>query len=306
MTALDSAPRDDLAPAGARKGGLLGALTPSSRLYWLRVLLSNSATVISTLVILAIVLIAAAAPLLTSHDPMLLDPGERLQGMSSEHWFGTDASGRDVFARIIYGARVSLVVGLAVMLLAGAIGSLLGLIAGYYPRLDTPLMRVLDGLMAFPSILLAIAIMASLGPSTVNVIAALAVVYTPGIARLVRGTTLVTKQQTYVESARAIGVRDHVILHRYIFLNALSPLIVQCTFVVAYAIISEASLSFLGAGVPPETPTWGNMLREGQQYLQRASWLAIFPGAALFLLVLALNLFGDGLRDALDPRARQR
>jgi peptide/nickel transport system permease protein len=192
------------------------------------------------------------------------------------------------------------------MVMAAIIGAVLGLVSGYYTRMDSPIMRVMDGLMAFPSILLAIAIMASLGPSTINVIAALTVVYIPSIARLVRGTTLVTKQQPYVESARSVGVRDHVILRRYIFANTLSPLIVQCTFVVAFAIISEASLSFLGAGVPPATPTWGNMLRDGQQFIQIAWWMAVFPGSALFILVLALNLFGDGLRDALDPRMRRR
>jgi peptide/nickel transport system permease protein len=167
-------------------------------------------------------------------------------------------------------------------------------------------MRTLDGLMAFPSILLAIAIMASLGPSSTNVFIALGVVYTPTVARLVRSTTLVTRQLPYVESARAIGMRDRAILSRYIYPNGLSPLIVQCTFVVAFAIISEASLSFLGAGVDPETPTWGNMLRDGQRVLQRAWWLAIFPGFALVITVLTLNLLGDGLRDAFDPRARKR
>jgi peptide/nickel transport system permease protein len=160
--------------------------------------------------------------------------------------------------------------------------------------------------MAFPSILLAIAIMASLGPSTFNVFVALTVVYTPNIARLVRSTTLVTKQQAYVESARSVGMRDSAILMRYVYLNGLSPLIVQCTFVVAFAIISEASLSFLGAGVPPETATWGNMLRDGQRVLQSAWWVSVFPGIALVLTVLTLNLLGDGLRDALDPRARGR
>jgi peptide/nickel transport system permease protein len=207
---------------------------------------------------------------------------------------------------VIHGGRVSLLIGVSVTLAAGALGSLLGLLSGYYSRLDTPIMRTLDGLMAFPSILLAIAIMASLGPSTINVFFALLVVYTPTVARLVRSTTLVTKQQPYVESARAIGMSDRAILLRYIFPNGLSPLIVQCTFVVAFAIISEASLSFLGAGVDPETPTWGNMLRDGQRILQRAWWLAVFPGVALVLTVLSLNLLGDGLRDALDPRARKR
>jgi peptide/nickel transport system permease protein len=166
-------------------------------------------------------------------------------------------------------------------------------------------MRTMDGLMAFPSILLAIAIMASLGTSALNVFIALVVVYTPVIARLVRSTTLVTKQQPFVESARAIGLTDRSILFRYIYLNGLSPLIVQCTFVVAFAIISEASLSFLGAGVDPETPTWGNMLRDGQRVLQSAWWLALFPGIALVLTVLTLNLLGDALRDALDPRSRK-
>jgi peptide/nickel transport system permease protein len=193
-----------------------------------------------------------------------------------------------------------------VTIAAGAVGSLLGLLSGYYNRLDTPIMRTLDGLMAFPGILLAIAIMASLGPSTFNVFLALVIVYTPAIARLVRGSTLVLRQQPFVESARAVGLRDSRILQRYVFANSLSPLIVQCTFVVAFAIISEASLSFLGAGVPPETPTWGNMLRDGQRVLQRSWWLSVFPGAALVTTVLTLNLLGDGLRDALDPRVRRR
>jgi peptide/nickel transport system permease protein len=207
---------------------------------------------------------------------------------------------------VIYGGRTSLLIGLSVTAAAAVAGATLGLLSGYYPRLDTPIMRTLDGLMAFPSILLAIAIMASLGPSAFNVFIALAVVYTPTVARLVRSTTLVTKQQPYVESARSIGMNDTAILVKYILPNGISPLIVQCTFVVAYAIISEASLSYLGAGVDPETPTWGNMLRDGQRVLQRAWWLAVFPGAALVTTVLSLNLLGDGLRDALDPRARRR
>ena len=284
----------------------LARATPSSRWYWLRALLANRVAVASGVFLLALLGVAIAAPVVTRHDPQFLNPGVRLQGMSSEYIFGTDGNGSDVFARIIYGARVSLLVGLSVTLIAAIAGTILGLLSGYYERLDSPIMRVMDGLMAFPSILLAIAIMASLGPSTVNVIVALGVVYTPSVARLMRGTTLTMKNQLYVESARAIGARDHLILRRYIFANVVSPLIVQCTFVVALAIIAEASLSFLGAGVPPETPTWGNMLREGQRFIQVAWWLAAFPGIALFLLVLALNLLGDGLRDALDPRMRMR
>ncbi len=271
-----------------------------------RTLFGNPATVIAAVFLLLVVLAALFAPLLTPHDPTFLDPGVRLQGPSGEHPMGTDDRGRDIFSRVIYGGRVSLMIGVSVTLAAAAIGAALGLLSGYFPRLDTPVMRTLDGLMAFPSILLAIAIMASLGPSATNVFLALTVVYTPTIARLVRSTTLVMRQQPFVESARSIGMTDAGILLRYVFPNGLSPLIVQCTFVVAFAIISEASLSFLGAGVDPETPTWGNMLRDGQRVLQSAWWLALFPGIALVLTVLTLNLLGDALRDALDPRGRGR
>ncbi len=269
---------------------------------WARALLANPATALSALFLLGALLAALFAPFLTPHDPTFLDPAVRLQGPSTAHLLGTDDRGRDVFSRVIYGGRVSLLIGVSVTFIAALIGSLLGLLSGYFSRLDMPIMRTLDGLMAFPSILLAIAIMASLGTSAINVLIALVVVYTPTIARLVRSTTLVTRQQTFVESARSIGMTDRQILLRYVFPNGLSPLIVQCTFVVAYAIISEASLSFLGAGVDPETPTWGNMLRDGQRVLQSAWWLALFPGAALVLTVLTLNLLGDALRDALDPR----
>jgi peptide/nickel transport system permease protein len=274
--------------------------------HWRRSLLANPATIASAAFLLIAVLAIAFAPLLTSHDPTFLDPAVRLRGPSLDHPLGTDDRGRDVLSRVLYGGRVSLLIGISVTIATALLGSVLGLASGYFARLDTPIMRTLDGLMAFPSILLAIAIMASLGPSAINVFIALVVVYTPTIARLVRSTTLVTKQQPFVESARSIGMTDGAILLRYIFPNGVSPLIVQCTFVVAIAIISEASLSFLGAGVDPETPTWGNMLRDGQRVLQSAWWLALFPGIALVLTVLALNLLGDALRDALDPRVRLR
>jgi peptide/nickel transport system permease protein len=272
----------------------------------LRTLFGNPVTVIAAVFLLLVVLAAVFAPLLTPHDPTFLDPGVRLQAPSREFLMGTDDRGRDIFSRVIYGGRVSLMIGVSVTLAAAVLGSIMGLLSGYFPRLDTPIMRTLDGLMAFPSILLAIAIMASLGTSAVNVFIALVVVYTPSIARLVRSTTLVTRQQPFVESARSIGMTDSQVLLRYVYPNGFSPLIVQCTFVVAFAIISEASLSFLGAGVDPETPTWGNMLRDGQRVLQSAWWLALFPGIALVLTVLTLNLLGDALRDALDPRARER
>jgi peptide/nickel transport system permease protein len=285
---------------------LQGQVDRGRRERWTRQLFTNPVTVASAVFLLLTVLAAVFAPLLTPHDPTFLDPGVRLQGPSADHPLGTDDRGRDIFSRVIYGGRVSLMIGVSVTAAAALLGSMLGLASGYFPRLDTPIMRTLDGLMAFPSILLAIAIMASLGTSAINVFIALVVVYTPTIARLVRSTTLVTRQQPFVESARSIGMTDQAILLRYVYPNGLSPLIVQCTFVVAYAIISEASLSFLGAGVDPETPTWGNMLRDGQRVLQSAWWLALFPGIALVLTVLTLNLLGDALRDALDPRGRAR
>ena len=284
----------------------LSSIAPSSRYYWIRLLLQNPAVVASLLFLLVILLMAVFAPAIAPTDPNFVNPADRLEFPSSTYWFGSDDLGRDVFSRVIYGARISLLVGVTVMVGATVLGSLIGLVAGYYQRLDTLLMRIMDGLEAFPSILLAIAIMATLGPATENVIVALSIVYTPNIARLVRGTTLMNRQQAYVESARAIGMRDFPIMRRYIFANSLSPLIVQGTFVVAFAILTEASLSFLGAGVPPQTPTWGSIVSSGQPRLQQAWWISVFPGIFLFATVLATNLIGDGLRDALDPRSRKR
>ncbi|HEX2281440.1 MAG TPA: ABC transporter permease [Thermomicrobiales bacterium] len=276
------------------------------RRSWVRPLLANPVTALCLAFVVLAIVVGILAPWIATDDPNFATPADRLQGPSADHLLGTDALGRDVFSRLVYGARISLLIGIGVTFAAGLLGAVLGLLSGYLDRLDSPIMRFMDGLMAFPSILLAIAIMASLGPSTVNVFIALTVVYTPTIARLVRSTTLVIRQQTYIESARSIGLRDTEIMGKYIFPNGLSPLIVQCTFVVALAIISESSLSFLGAGVPPDQPTWGNMLRDGQSLLQQAWWLAVFPGTALFLLVLALNIVGDGLRDTFDPRSQRR
>jgi len=249
-------------------------------------------------------ILSALVPVLSPYDPLRADPAIRLQPPSAAHWLGTDDLGRDVLTRALYGARVSFAVGAAVTLVTALGGTLLGLVAAYYARADGIVMRLMDGLMAFPSILLAIGIMASLGPSGLNVIMALTAVYTPLVARLARGATLVTAPLPYVEAARMLGASDARILGRHVLPNILTPLVVQCTFTAALAIISEASLSFLGAGVPPQTPTWGNMLRDGQRLLSRAWWVSVFPGTGLFLTVLSLNLLGDALRDALDPRAR--
>lgn len=298
-------PAARLEAAASDADALLGADRRRKRRSWLRQLLANPVTALSAAFVALAIAVGVFAPLLATGDPNFAVPIDRLKPPSSEHLLGTDALGRDVYSRLLYGARISLLIGIGVTFAAGLLGTVLGLLSGYVDRFDSPIMRTMDGLMAFPSILLAIAIMASLGPSTVNVFIALTVVYTPTVARLVRSTTLVIRQQTYIESARSIGLRDAEIMGRYIFPNGLSPLIVQCTFVVALAIISEASLSFLGAGVPPEQPTWGNMLRDGQSLLQQAWWVAVFPGTALFLLVLALNIVGDGLRDVFDPRTRR-
>jgi peptide/nickel transport system permease protein len=284
----------------------LSAISSDSRYYWLRLLLANPAVVLSLGYIAVVCLLGALAPAVATFEPDFVNPARRLNGPSSTYWFGTDDLGRDVFSRAIFGARTSVLVGVTVMVGASVLGSFIGLVAGYYQRIDTLVMRVMDGLEAFPSILLAIAIMATFGSATRNVIVALSVVFAPNIARLVRSTTFMNREQPYVESARAIGLGDVPIMWRYIFLNSLSPLIVQATFVVAFGILAEASLSFLGAGVPPDTPTWGSMVSSGQPRLQQAWWISVFPGALLFATVLAFNLIGDGLRDALDPRSHRR
>jgi peptide/nickel transport system permease protein len=243
------------------------------------------------------------APLIAG-NPVYMDVAARLGAPSTAHWFGTDDLGRDVFSRVVYGARLSLVVGVAVVSLAFAAGLTAGLLAGYFRALDNPIMRVMDGLMAFPAIILAIALMASLGPSVLNVIIAIGVVYTPRVARVVRGSVLVIRETAYVEAARALGVSDAGLLARHILPNCLSPVIVQGSFVFAAAVLTEAALSFLGVGVPPYVPSWGNMLSEGRLYLHQAPWLVLYPGVAIMLTILGLNVLGDAVRDLLDPRLR--
>jgi len=207
-----------------------------------------------------------------------------------------------VFSRAIFAGRISLSVGLGVAVLASILGVVLGLVGGFFRRLDAPVSRIIDAMMAFPDILLAIALVAALGASLVNVIIALAIVYTPRIARVIRAATLVIRELTYVEAARALGVATWRILGNHILRNVASPIIVQATFVFAYAMLAEAGLSFLGVGVDASTPTWGTMINEGSQYVGNADWIIFFPGIAITLCVLSLQIAGDGLRDALDPR----
>jgi peptide/nickel transport system permease protein len=270
---------------------------------WLRVLGRRRATLIGLALVTGVVVVGLLSPVLAG-DPLRIDVARRLTAPGSAHWFGTDDVGRDVWSRVVYGARLSLLVGAAVVALSFVLGLGCGLTAGYYRRLDNVVMRVMDGLMAFPAIILAIALMASLGPSVLNVIVAIGVVYAPRVARIVRGSVLVIRETTYVEAARALGASDVVVIARHVLPNCLSPVIVQGSFVFAAAVLTEAALSFLGVGVPPYVPSWGNILAEGRLYLQQAPWLVLYPGAAIMLTIFGLNLLGDGLRDALDPRLR--
>jgi peptide/nickel transport system permease protein len=257
-------------------------------------------------VILAIVALAALlAPWITPYDPMALKVLDRLQSPRGTHWFGTDELGRDVFSRVVFGARYSLLIGALVVLVSTNCGVLLGLSAGYFRRLDGPIMRVVDALMSFPDILLAIALVAALGASMANVVIALSIVYTPRVARVVRASTLVVRELLYIEAARALGVSTSRILFVHVLRNIASPILVQATFIFAYAVLAEAGLSFLGVGVPPEWPTWGTMVASGQQFAHRALWLVLFPGIAIVLSALSLQMVGDGLRDLLDPKLRR-
>jgi peptide/nickel transport system permease protein len=246
---------------------------------------------------------AAAAPWLGLPPPARIDVAHRLLAPSAAHPFGTDNFGRDVFTRVIYSGRVSLPIGMAVMALSTVLGAVVGLLTGYYRRMDNVLTRILEGLMAFPAILLAIALVAALGLGVRNEVIAIALVYFPRTARIVRASTLQLKARAFVEAAVALGEGDARILSVHIFRNALPPLIVQSTFVFAEAILADAALSFLGLGVKPPTPTWGNMLDEAHVFVTLAPWFIIFPGIAIVVTVLSLNLFGDAVRDLVDPHA---
>jgi peptide/nickel transport system permease protein len=260
-------------------------------------------TLVGAILLLGVLLLGLLAPVIAT-NPLRLDVTERLLAPSAAHWFGTDDLGRDVWSRVVHGARLSLVVGAAVVALALVVGLGCGVVAGYFRALDNVIMRVMDGLMAFPAIILAIGLMASLGPSVMNVIVAIGVVNAPRVARVVRGSVLVIRETAYVEAARALGVPDLWLMVRHVLPNCLSPVIVQGSFVFAAAVLTEAALSFLGVGVPPYVPSWGNALSEGRLYMQQAPWLVLFPGAAIMLTVFGLNLVGDGVRDVLDPKIR--
>jgi peptide/nickel transport system permease protein len=263
----------------------------------------DRAALLGLALFLAIVLAALLAEQLAPFDPAAVHARDRLQRPSATYWLGTDELGRDVLSRIIFGARVSLAVGLIAVGIAATVGVALGLTAGYYGRLiDSFIMRLLDGVLAFPSVILALAIMAVLGPSLFNAMVAIGIVSIPAFARVVRGSVLSLKEKEFVEAARASGATDLYLMQRVLLPNCLSPLLVQISISFAAAILVEAALSFLGLGIQPPTPSWGAMLDTGRKYLDQTPWYSISAGGAIFLTVLSLNLLGDGLRDALDPR----
>lgn len=263
--------------------------------------------VMAALVMLAVIVLAAvSANLLGLADPMAINPMQRLKGFSAEHWFGTDAYGRDVFSRVIHGARISLLIGAGTAVAALIPGMLLGVIAGYFRAADMVIMRIMDGIMSVPSILLAIALVAVTGASLLTVLIAIAVPEFPRVVRLVRGLILSLRDEPYVEAAISLGTPTRVLMMRHLVPNTLAPLIVQGTFIFASAMLSEAVMSFLGVGMPPEFPSWGNVIAEGRMYFQVRPELILLPGLFLALTVLSVNMLGDAMRDALDPKMARR
>jgi peptide/nickel transport system permease protein len=290
-----------MAPAAAASAGRTRSLP-----VLLLMRLIHRRIVVAGLALLVLVIgLAVFAPWVAPYSPQRMQVAIRLRPPSAGHLVGTDEFGRDVLSRTVYGARLSLLVGFLVVVAATIAGTVIGLVAGYVRRLDGALMRLTDAMMAFPDILLAIALMAGLGPGLTNVVVALAVVYTPRIARIVRAVTLVLRELQFIDAAEALGALRARIVLVHVLPNLLSPLIVQATFVFAYVILTEAALSFLGVGIPPTSPTWGNMIASAQQVMHQAPWLIMAPGIAIALTVVSLQIVGDGLRDALDPKLRK-
>lgn len=271
-----------------------------------RMLARNPAVAVGGGLLILLVAMAIAAPLLAAYDPIEITPRLRLRAPSATNLLGTDAAGRDVWARVAYGARISLFIGISVAVLALAAGTIIGLLAGYVRILDGFLMRIMDGVMAIPGILLAIALVSLSGANLATVIVAIFIPEIPRVARLVRSIVLSIREEPYVEAAIGLGTRTPRILVRHILPNTLPALIVQGTYIAASAILLESLLSFIGAGLSPELPTWGNTIAEGRDVFQRAPWIILAPGAFLAVTVLAINIMGDGLRDTLDPRLAKR
>lgn len=290
-------------PASATELGLAGTPAGATASGAVRRAFHRHPTLLAGGAALALILLAGAlAPVWWTGDPLEMKPADRLLAPSADRWFGSDQFGRDVYTRTLYGTRISLAVGTTVAVVGLLIGTTLGLVIGFYRRLDATLMRVMDGLMAIPAILLALALMALLRGSVRNVVIALVVPEIPRVVRLVRASVLSLREHLMVEAARALGVGTPRILLRYVLPALVAPLLVQGTYICASAILVEAYLSFLGAGTPPHIPSWGNIMAEGRTYVQLAFWIILFPGLFLALTVLAINLVGDGLRDLLKVR----
>jgi len=271
----------------------------------LRQLEKNRLAMVGLFLIGCLLVLAVVGPLISPYPPLVPDPINRLKGPSGAHLFGTDSLGRDILSRVIYGSRISIIIGLIAVSISLVPGTLLGLLSGFYGRrLDEPIMRFMDIMLAFPAILLAIFITAILGPSLLNTMIAVGIVYIPHYARIVRSSVLVLKEQEYVQAVRSIGGTNFRIIALHILPNTIPPIIVYGTLGMGTAVLQAAALGFLGLGAQPPTPEWGAMLSEGRQYIQLAPHVAAFPGLAIFVLVLGFNLFGDGLRDLLDPSLR--
>jgi peptide/nickel transport system permease protein len=287
--------------------------TPPARSALRTSIRRNPTIVIGTVLLGIVVVLALLAPWLAG-DPFTVYPVDRLQppdlgalfDAGARNRFGTDNLGRDVFARTLHGARTSLIVGVCVAAISTSIGLVIGLLAGYFRLVDTIVMRLMDALMAIPGILLAIALVALTRGSVLVVVVAITIPEIPRVVRLVRAVVLTVRERPFIDAAVSVGSKSRKVIFRHILPNTLAPLIVQATYICASAILTEAGLSFLGAGVPPETPTWGNMIAQSRQFLARAPWTIFFPGACLAIVVLAINLLGDGLRDRLDPRLARR
>ncbi len=287
---------------------VVAAGRPVHRSQWrrtLRIMMRNRLVLAGTIMVLGFVLTAALAGLIAPYSPIANNVRASLQPPSSFYYFGTDRFGRDVFSRVIYGSQVTLMVAFTSVLISAVVGVTLGLVSGYFGGwLDNLIGRVFDVLFSFPALLLAIGVAAMLGPGQSNAIFAIAVVYAPLFGRVIRGPVLVERSKEYVEAARVLGAPTWRIIGRHVFPNVLSPLTVQATITFSHAILLEAYLSFLGLGIQPPHPSWGTMLQEARTFLETAPWMSIFPGVAIMLAVLAFNLLGDGIRDALDPRTR--
>jgi peptide/nickel transport system permease protein len=278
------------------------ASSPSRRASFVQRLLANRSFVIGAALVATVVVLACLAGLIAPFDPLKGNFRDRMAPPGMQHWMGTDHFGRDILSRVLFGARISLLIGLTVTLITAVAGVFIGALAGYFRKLDGPVMRLMDAFMAFPSIILAIAISSVLGASVVNVILALSIAATPHTSRIVRASVLVVREMEYVEAARAMGASHARILVRHVLANAMAPLVVRMTYVFAVAILVEAVLSFIGVGPPPPTPTFGGIVANGRDFIVTAPWITIAPGIAIVISVLGLNLLGDGLRDVLDPR----